>query len=335
MLPKLFFTLLYLVIGLVYASNVTEQVKRNDEHPQHPLEIRQDMSVAVPEYGNQNLWSGFATFAQDVKLEKEYIAAFAQKASKLMREDWDKRKIGSDKRPSIMTALQVDNQIFFASSMKSKSGTPFIYKEKTTLKGNSQNPKADGSINDYVPGELKSALKEVQKNGPSRNEPNQQHRFDASCGEVMSTYAWLLKHGGPKGTGLKNRKPQPNIVSWQYTAKGKYDELYDPCGEPPKEEGKDGVWGCNRLCQEMGYNVIPTDTTLAEDKDLPKLAKEMEQQPLSTGADKKDEGECDGDEGDQKGKKKATRDMRYGERAEQVEDDEAEYDDEHEDKSDE
>ena len=73
-LPKLFFTLLYLVIGLVYVSNVTEQVKRYDEHPQHPLEIRQDMSVAVPEYGNQNLWSGFVTFAQDVKLEKEYIA---------------------------------------------------------------------------------------------------------------------------------------------------------------------------------------------------------------------------------------------------------------------
>ena len=64
----------------------------------------------------------------------------------------------------------------------------------------------------------------------------------------------------------------------------------------------------------------------------------MEQQPLRAGADNKDQGECDGDggdEGNQKGKKKATRDMRYGERAEEVEDDEAEYDDEHEYESDE
>lgn len=145
----------------------------------------------------------------------------------------------------------------------------------------------------------------------------------------------FLKHSRLKGIGLKNQKPQPNIILWQYTARGKYDRLYDPCGNPPKEDGQDGVWGCNQLCQEMGYNVIKTDITLAEDKDLPKLAKAMEQQPLSTGADKKDEGECDGDEGDQKGKKKATRDIRYGERAEEVEDDEAEYDDEHEYESDE
>lgn len=80
-IPKLFFTLLY-------ASNVTEQVKRNDRHPQHPLEIRQDMSVAVPEYRNQNLWSVFATFVQDDKLKKEYITGFAWKASKLICEDW-------------------------------------------------------------------------------------------------------------------------------------------------------------------------------------------------------------------------------------------------------
>ena len=79
MLPKLFFTLLYLVIGLVYASNVTEQVKQNDEHPQHPLETRQDMSVAVPEYGNQNLWSGFATFAQDVHLKRNTLLPLPRK----------------------------------------------------------------------------------------------------------------------------------------------------------------------------------------------------------------------------------------------------------------
>lgn len=88
----------------------------------------------------------------------------------------------------------------------------------------------------------------------------------------------------------------------------------------------------------MGYNVIPKDTTHAEEKELPKLDKPVEQQQLCAGADNKDEGECDrddGDEGDQKGKKKATRDVRYGARVKEIEDDEVGYDEEHEDETDE
>ena len=62
----------------------------------------------------------------------------------------------------------------------------------------------------------------------------------------------------------------------------------------------------------------------------------MEQQPPRAGADNKDQGECDGDggdEGNQKGKKKATRDMRYGAKVEEIEDGEVGYDEEHEDES--
>ncbi|EYE91268.1 uncharacterized protein EURHEDRAFT_416524 [Aspergillus ruber CBS 135680] len=107
-----------------------------------------------------------------------------------------------------MTALQVTNQIFFASSMKSKSGASFIYDEKTAVKDNMKNPNADGSIEDRVSGNIKTALGQAKTKGPGKKELNEQHKNDVPCDEVIFTYAWLLKHGGPQGKGLMHRKPE-------------------------------------------------------------------------------------------------------------------------------
>lgn len=87
-----------------------------------------------------------------------------------------------------MTVLEIDNQVYQASLMKGDYS--FIYDYKMKDKGGKV---GNGSIRKGVPEEIADALGDSQLTGSSENWNNIQHKNDASCGELMASYTYLLK----------------------------------------------------------------------------------------------------------------------------------------------
>lgn len=121
-----FWMLLFLIVGLVFADDTTNEC----EEKRPSLNVKRDMSVAGTkgQKDSQFFWSSIVTVGKknDAKevISDEQIVAVAHKASEEMRETWD-GKIREDKRPSVMTALRVGEQIYLASSIKGDYS--FIY----------------------------------------------------------------------------------------------------------------------------------------------------------------------------------------------------------------
>lgn len=168
-----------------------------------------------------------------------------------------------------MTALRVGEQIYLASSMKGDYS--FIYEYKIQDKNGKS---GNGQISNSVPSEIKDALEEARCEAGDENpaRTNVQHKNDASCGELMASYTYLLKNNN---IGLRNKQPKPRTIAWLYT-KGNDNEVdkpWDPCG------GGDETWGCDLFCSQMGFETISASTKEAET--FPKITK-TEQQELMT-----------------------------------------------------
>lgn len=134
------------------------------------------------------------------------MVKIAHEASKDMQVDFG--SVPEAKQPSIMTAMEIENQIYLASSMKGDYS--FIYGFKTKDKGGKV---SNGSIRKGVPKEIANALGDAQSTGNGEDQNNVQHKNDASCGELMASYTYLLKNSGQS---LKNKKPKQTIA-WLYT----------------------------------------------------------------------------------------------------------------------
>ena len=137
------------------------------------------------------------------------LIKMADDAYKEIESDIPRQKIMEDRILAVMVALSVDNQVFFASSMK---GSNYVYKK---IDGDGKlTPNIEG-----VPGaeQLQKALEDCMK-----QDADKQHKNNAMCGEIMATYTWLLNH---KGQDLKNKSPKPRIVAWN----GKIKKVIDPC----------------------------------------------------------------------------------------------------------
>ena len=164
-----------------------------------------------------------------------------------------------------MTALRVGEQIYLASSIKGDYS--FIYENNKQGKGGKN---GEGEIRNSVPSEIKDALEEARcaagDENPART--NVQHKNDASCGELMASYTYLLKNSNK---GLRHKHPKPQVIAWIYRGQDE-DKAWDPCGN---ERG----WGCDLFCSQMGFETIPASTKEADT--FPKI-KKTEQQELMT-----------------------------------------------------
>ncbi|OJJ37794.1 hypothetical protein ASPWEDRAFT_39532 [Aspergillus wentii DTO 134E9] len=265
MLPK-FYTLLPLLVSLALAGD---------------LKVQRDKSVEAT-HGHkdgQYVWSSivdvdFGLKETDAKKKEEELngkmVKIAHEASKEMRDDFSHilSSVPKDKRPSIMTAIEVDNQVYLASSMKGDYS--FIYEYKTKDKGGKV---GDGTIRKSVPKEIATALGGARAAGAAQHRNNVQHQNDASCGELMASYTWLLKN---HGKSLKDKKPK-RTIAWLYT--GTVDQAHDPCGTD------EATWGCDMFCKSMGFEVINKKTV--EAKELPTI-KGHDHQKLMTPALRKE-----------------------------------------------
>lgn len=254
MMLSQFYTILPLLVSLALAGD---------------LNVKRDMSVAATEgyKDGQYVWTSILDLEKKEKATDEEMVKIVHDGSKEMRESWDS-SIPKNKQPSIMTAMEIDNQIYMASSMKGDYS--FIYEYKTKDKGGKV---GDGTIRKGVPKEIADALKDAQSTGSSEDRNNVQHRNDASCGELMASYTYLLKN---HGQSLKNKKPK-RTIAWLYTksSEGKeVEEAWNPCGTDQKD-----AWGCDTFCHHMGFDTI--DVKTEEACELPKIAK-TEQQQLMT-----------------------------------------------------
>ena len=283
-----FWILLFLIIGLVFADDTANECE--DKRPS--LDVKRDMSIAGKpgQEDQQFLWSSIVTVGKenDAKeaISDEQIVAVAHKASEEMRETWT-QGINLDRRPSVMTALRVGDQIYLASSIRGDYSLIYEY----NMKGkNGKNGK--GEIRNSVPSEIKDALEEArcEANDESPARTNVQHKNDASCGELMASYTYLLKNSNK---GLRHKQPKPQVIAWLYREEQNEDKAWDPCGN---EKG----WGCDLFCSQMGFETISASTKEAET--FPKITK-TEQQEVMTGKLRDEINQREKEEGEEKKRK--------------------------------
>lgn len=152
--------------------------------------------------------------------------------------------VGSRFEPKVMAALAVDNEVFFASSMKADGS--YVYKDDC------EQDKSQFRANLLEVPDAKQLQGTIEQcmNDAKEESKNPVHQNSAKCGEISATYAWLLKH---KGAQLRNKNPKPLIAA--ATRKG----LMDPCGS-------DSRVGCKDVVGEKGMNFDPVTTdTKSED----------------------------------------------------------------------
>ena len=262
-----FWLLLFLIVGLVFADDTTNECE--DKRPS--LDVKRDMSIAGTkgQKDEQFLWSSIITVDKenDAKeaISDEQIVAVAHKASEEMRGTWTK-DIKEDRRPSVMTALRVGEQIYLASSIKGDYS--FIYEYNKNGK-NGKN--GNGEIRNSVPSEIKDALEEAkcEAGGENPARTNVQHKHDASCGELMASYTYLLKNSNRE---LRHKQPKPQIIAWLYREGQNEDKAWDPCGD---EQG----WGCDLFCSQMGFKTISASTKEADT--FPKITTTQQQELMT------------------------------------------------------
>ncbi|GAB1205337.1 hypothetical protein APSETT445_004011 [Aspergillus pseudonomiae] len=237
------------------------------------LGIKQDMSVRLGEHktgGNEKdgdrqwVWSSVIKLNKD-KEAKEVITdsqmiALVHHASDQMHADENYKKTNAKLQPSVMSALLVGDEVYLASSMKGDYS--FIYEYNAKPKKGKK--AGTGEVRAHVPQEIKTALGTAKE--PPRE--NDQHKNDASCGEVMASYTYLLKNHGAKLQGQNAR-----VIAWiQDKTK---NQAYDPCGTGDK------VWGCDAFCSKMGFKVIDTKTPEDKKENIPGIAKHSQQQLMT------------------------------------------------------
>ena len=282
-LPNFLFFLTFL-LGLVSAVELKVERDKSVQGPNEKKtkEGKGHEKVSEPGY-NQFLWSQVLTFDKGTPDESQ-LAGLAKKAHEMMRNDWPHQKDMQDNKmkPMVMTALQIDKEVYLASSMK--GDYPYTYRHRTVGKpGVGSN---SGTVREYVPHELKGALKDTQgaqkaddvkngrnkdKNGNMVEDKNNQHKNDAQCGEVFATWTYLLKNAGKK---LKGHTPKPKVVTWEWSdKKGAVKEgILNPC-----TTGREEQWGCEDLCKHFGFEPVEENTCDADD--WPEISHTM-QQPI-------------------------------------------------------
>lgn len=183
--PRLF-TLLRLISGLVLAGD---------------LNIKRDMTVAATKghKDGQHIWSSILELEkksgnQGVSRRK-WCASYTTPARRCAAPGTSRSR--TTKRPSIMTSIKVNNEIYFASSMK--GNYYFIYEYKTKDKGGKV---GDEAIRKSVPHEIAQTLGNAKSAESGQRRNNEQPNNDASCGELMTSYSWLLQN---HGKSLKNQ----------------------------------------------------------------------------------------------------------------------------------
>lgn len=187
--------LLFLIVGLLFTDDTTNGCE-DDKRPS--LDVKRDMFVAGNAgtkgqkdsqfFGAQSSRLERSTMPKEV-ISDEQIVAVAHKASEEMRGTWTKDSRANN-RPSVMTALRVGEQIYLVSSIKCDYS--FIYENNKQGKNGKY---GNGEIRNSVSSEIKNALEEARCEAGDENHArtNVQHKNDASCGELMASYTYLLK----------------------------------------------------------------------------------------------------------------------------------------------
>ncbi|KAM6489694.1 hypothetical protein JOM56_014865 [Amanita muscaria] len=153
-------------------------------------------------------WVGRSTYSHDGDVTREFLNGEATETLK-----WLRSHITVDEmRPTVVSALAVDKNIYFASSAKGK-GKVF------------DDPKI------HFPEVVKKALKKC----------GEVHRYNQRCGEIMVVAWWYHENPGKKLIDAKFRR----IIAVD-TAGTK-----DPCQGGKGRDGKIADYGCDNFLKEV------------------------------------------------------------------------------------
>lgn len=238
MFPKIFLSVIFL-LGLLGSVLAVGELK-----------ITRDTSLGSDMHA-YNSKCTFKTQPEDADFLKMVEAALKE------MQDIPGSKTAKNDRPTAMIGLSINNEVYFASSVRGKR--QFVY-EEVSWKG------GDGTINPPLPDNFREVTDALQSCADD-HQIRPQHGNQASCGEIMSTLLWMVDN--------KSKSPRdysPKIAA--YNAKG----YLPPCSSDPE----DVKWGCAQWTQKMGLQVVqkiddlPDDYTKPEKTEAVQLAKCLE-----------------------------------------------------------
>ncbi|OGM48427.1 hypothetical protein ABOM_003395 [Aspergillus bombycis] len=264
LLPKLCYLFL-LFLGLVATSPVAlEERSLLDPRPPNLADIVKEQTPKNVNFGNSKLeknkkfllYRSVVTFKDGNKVEDKHIVGLAKAGWDRMNELYNaETNPNRANRPTVMTAMKVDNKVYLASSVTGGSGN-YIYQgfedngyegeftsvlnaapdvkaaleavsaeskekdKKTTDKGKKTAAKVDKRTNGQ-----QSAAGSSSGQGATNTKKKQpatpkiaQHTMNAGCGEVMASLEYQIDQ---KGAALRNKSPKPTIVAWEGEKGGK------------------------------------------------------------------------------------------------------------------
>ncbi|KAE8391580.1 hypothetical protein BDV23DRAFT_182394 [Aspergillus alliaceus] len=256
MLPKICYFLFYLFAALVGATPIDLEARAPPPPPTTPVPLGITKQAVKGGKGDFIQYKSIVKFKKGTKLSDEQIVGLAEAAWDEMLSDHTKKgkkPFNGNQMPRVMSALQVGDEVYLASSMKGGGGDSYIYTEKETKKVDEKKPNGSGSKNvkdkkkqPQTPApkspapedefaeftnvlkshakDVMQALKEVsidsqdhkkQKEQPAGDEYTlDQHRTSASCGEVMASLLYRLENTSKDLRKTKVDKQKPKIVAW-------------------------------------------------------------------------------------------------------------------------
>lgn len=222
------------------------------------LKITQDTSIGSDRQA-YNSKCTFKTQPEDPDFLKMIEAAYNE------MQNIPTSNKGKSALPSAMIGLSINNEVYFASSVRGKR--QFIY-ETVSWDG------GDGTVKPPLPDNfkevteaLRSCANDHRTSNPDADPARPQHGNQASCGEIMSTLLWMVDN--------KNESPRdhnPKIAAWDRNG------YLPPCSSDPESV----KWGCAQWTQKMGLQVVqkiddlPDDYTKPEKTEALQLAKCLE-----------------------------------------------------------
>ncbi|KAE8378063.1 hypothetical protein BDV26DRAFT_292541 [Aspergillus bertholletiae] len=215
MLPKICYFLFYLFAALVGATPIDLEARAPTPPPTTPVPLGITKQTIKGGKGDFTEYTSIVRFKKGTKLTEEQIVGLAEAAWEEMLSDHTqkgKKKFNGNKIPRVMSALQVGDEVYLASSMKGGGGDSYIYTEKETQKVDEKKPKKADEKKPNGSGSKNVKDKKKQPQTPAPKTPVPEDEF-AEFTNVLKNNAkdvmQALKEVSIDSKDHKKQKEQP------------------------------------------------------------------------------------------------------------------------------
>ncbi|KAL6718666.1 hypothetical protein ACLMJK_002900 [Lecanora helva] len=247
-----------------------------------PLGVAWNPSARAQGWG---VFTSHVIFGDDVPdIDDNTLVAMARQSFNDMRNSPDYGNMA--RKPAMMAALKVRNEVFFASSITGHGSVSFVYdwlsEQSSTNEGADKTPQQVDALSQLgdagnallaIEGSLTDieiqliacqvGLMQIRQQTPGSRGVNDKHRTKGNCAEVIALHMYNIAHPSEGPNSIRNKNAV--VVAWGVF--GGEQRVVPACGGflPIPQN-----WGCAKLMESQGVRTINaepaggiTDNTVA------------------------------------------------------------------------